>query len=270
MGCALRLLLPAVIWGIVAAATGCSSSSGDNGYRGISGQYPTGSRNISSDNLVAAFDMETITSNGLLQDFSPHGHHSVIMGTAPAAGIFGDARRFKIPADRIDLPETPAFDINGPLSLALWFRVDALNLHQHILAVDDKFVVWINQLNHIRFTDTRGNGLEMQESLEAGRWYSLAAVFDGTAGMQLTQENIRLYLDGELIQTILVGKSSADPPAWNPGYLFPSDAAYIGFESHQGEPLHQELPFVGVIDEVLIFSRSLDLLEIMAHADADQ
>jgi hypothetical protein len=219
---------------------------------------------------VAAFDMETVTSDGLLQDFSPHAHHSVIMGTVPATGVFGDARQFKTPADRIDLPETPAFDINGPLSLALWFRVDALNLHQHILAVDDKFVVWINQRNRIRFTDTRGNGVEMLESVEAGRWYSLAAVFDGTAGELLTQENIRLCLDGETIQTIVVGNPPVDSPTWNPGYLFFSDAAYIGFESHQGEPQHQELPFVGVIDEVLVFSRSLDFQEIIAHADREQ
>jgi hypothetical protein len=54
---------------------------------------------------------------------------------------------------------------------------------------------------------------------------------------------------------------------WKPGQLYPSDSAYIGFESHQGEPTHQELSFEGVIDEVLVFSRALNIKEILTHAD---
>jgi hypothetical protein len=52
----------------------------------------------------------------------------------------------------------------------------------------------------------------------------------------------------------------------NVGSLYPMDACYIGFESHQGEPQHQRLPFVGALDEVLVFSRALSLREIKAFS----
>lgn len=263
------IVVVAAIVGMVLNTTACSTSSDGSGYEGISEQYPTGSPQIFTDNLVAAFDMQTLTSDGLLYDFSPFAHHSVVMGTMVTEGLFGDALIFRTTGDRIDMPETSAFDIDGPLSIGLWFRVDTIDLHQHLIAVDDKFVVWINQANQIRFTDTQGNGLETIDAIEAGRWYSLGAVFDGSIGTQLTSENIRLYLDGEPVQINIVGQNSGKTFYWSPGDLFPDDAAYIGFESHQGEPLHQELPFVGVIDEVLLFRRSLSLKEIVAHADGD-
>ncbi len=159
------------------------------------------------------------------------------MKTTAVAGIFGDARQFRTPWDRIDMPEKPAMDIDGPLSITPWFQIDTPDLHQHIIASDDKFVVWINQANRIRFTDTRGNGVEMQDKIEPGQWYSLTAVFDGTVGSRLSEENIRLFLNGEFIPADLVGQPPNEPPTWKPGQLFPSDAAYIGFESHQGEPM---------------------------------
>ena len=265
-----RIFLFVAVWGMASALMGCSTSSGDNGYHGISDRHPTGSSYISNDKLLIAFDMETITPDGRLYDFSPYQHHSLVMETTLTPGLFGDARQFRTPADRIDLPETSALDIDGPLSIALWFRIDSPDQHQHIIAADDKFVVWVNEANRIRFTDTRGNGLETQAGIEAWQWYSLTALFDGTIGTQLSEENIRLYLDGEPIPSYLVGQPLDEPPTWKPGQLFPSDAAYIGFESHQGEPRHQELPFMGVIDEVLVFSRVLSLKEIMSHADREE
>jgi hypothetical protein len=48
------------------------------------------------------------------------------------------------------------------------------------------------------------------------------------------------------------------------------DACYIGFEFHRGQPSPQTLPFVGVIDELLIFSRALTLPEIDVHASRIQ
>jgi Concanavalin A-like lectin/glucanases superfamily len=266
----LPIFLFVTVWGMAFTMMGCSPSSGDNGYHGISDRLSTGSSNISNDRLVMAFDMETLTPDDRLYDFSSHQHHSHVMETTLVPGLFGDARQFRTPGDRIDLPETPALDIDGPLSIALWFRVDTPGLHQHIIAVDDKFVVWINQANRIRFTDTRGNGLETQAGIEAGQWYGLAALFDGSLGTQLSRENIHLYLDGEPIPSNIVGQLRDEAPTWQPGQLFSSDAAYIGFESHQGEPRHQELPFQGVIDEVLVFSRALSLKEILAHADRDE
>jgi hypothetical protein len=255
-----------LIW-VSVLAFSCTSSSNNDGYCGISETYPTGSSMISADGLVAAFDMETQTPDGLLYDFSGNRHHSLITGTTDSEGIYGRALRFKTAMDRVDMPETYLFDLDGPLSVALWVRVDRLNIHQHIIAVDDKFVIWINTENKIRFTDTTGNGIQSKEAIEAGVWFSLAAVMAGSYGSLLSSETIRLYLDGDMVPVDLCARLAGDEPRWEPGPLWPSDAAYIGFESHQGDPKHQELQFEGVVDELLIFSRALARREVSAHAN---
>ena len=58
----------------------------------------------------------------MLHDFSPHQHHSILMKTTAVAGMFGDARQFRTPGDRIDMPETPAMGIDGALSIPRNYR----------------------------------------------------------------------------------------------------------------------------------------------------
>ena len=60
-----------------------------------------------------------------------------------------------------------------------------------------------------------------------------------------------------------------DLGAWNPGDLYPTDACYIGFESHQGMESHRTMPFIGAIDEVLLFSRAWTAQEVRAFAGRD-
>jgi hypothetical protein len=231
----------------------------DTIYLGTSEFYPTGSPAIDPDGLVAAYDMETVTRNGQLRDFSDNQNHGTLPQTPLVEGLFGMARQFSTTADVIHLPENPTFALDGPLSLAVWFRLDELGLHQHLLACDDKFTLWITPDNYIRFADTRGQGFESIDELAADTWYSLVAVFYGTAGDVLTGANIAVYLNGQPVDGESFGR-------WSPGVLHAQDACYIGLESHQGQPFHNTLPFVGVIDELLIFSRALTLSEIDVHA----
>jgi hypothetical protein len=58
-----------------------------------------------------------------------------------------------------------------------------------------------------------------------------------------------------------------DAGTWNPGELYPTDACYIGFESHQGNEDHQLMPFVGAIDELLVFSRAWTAEEVRVFAE---
>ena len=228
-------------------------------YLGISDDYPTGSPAIGLDGLIAAYDMETLTFDGHLQDFSGNQNHGTLHTNTLVEGLFGMARQFATTDDAVHLPENPTFDIDGPLSLAVWFRVDQLGLHQHLLACDDKFTLWLTADNQIRFTDTLGKGFETIDGLAAETWYSLVSVLHGTAGDVLTENNIAVYLNGQPVDGRIFGR-------WSPGVLHVQDACYIGFESHQGQLWHQTLPFVGVIDELLIFSRALTLSEIDVHA----
>jgi hypothetical protein len=240
-------------------ATAVAAQLTPDTYLGISERYPTGSPAIDPDGLVAAYDMETLTRNGQLQDFSDNQNHGTLPQTPLVEGLFGMARQFSTTADAIHLPENPTFALDGPLSLAVWFRLDALGLHQHLLACDDKFTLWITWDNYIRFADTRGQGFESIDGLAAETWYSLVAVLYGTAGDVLSDANIAVFLNGQPVDGEIFGH-------WSPGVLHAQDACYIGFESHQGQPRHNTLPFVGVIDELLIFSRALTLSEVAVHA----
>lgn len=228
-------------------------------YLGVSAQYPTGSPAIAPDGLIAAFDMATFTPDGRLHDFSGQQHHGTVLQTAQVLGPVGLARQFATTADAVDLPETPALALNGPLALALWVRVDQLGLHQHLLACDAQFTLWITPDNHLRFADTLGNGFESVEALAPATWYSVVAVFHGTAGEVLTADNIAVFVNGQPLVGDIFGQ-------WSPGGLQAQDVCYIGFEFHQGDPAHQALPFVGAIDELLIFARALTPSEIAAHA----
>ena len=65
--------------------------------------------------------METVTADGRLRDFGPHGLH----GTGVmefVTGAVGRAARFDSVADRIDLPEDVAFDLRGAVTVAAWLR----------------------------------------------------------------------------------------------------------------------------------------------------
>ena len=184
----LRGLLTALFW---AAAIGGFASDQEEAFLGISERYPTGAPGISRAGLVAAYDMSTLTSDGSLRDFSVNGLHGRILGTRDTPGLWGSAMTFPTAADRVDLPETDAWAIDGPLSVLLWFRLDTLGLHQHIVACDDKFVVWLTGNNLLRFVDTLGDGAITREPFSTDRWYSVAGVFNGTKGTPLTPENIR-------------------------------------------------------------------------------
>ncbi len=48
--------------------------------------------------------------------------YHILMKTTAVAGMFGNARQFRTPGDRIDMPETPAMDIDGPLSIPRNYR----------------------------------------------------------------------------------------------------------------------------------------------------
>ncbi len=235
-------------------------------YIGVSEDRPTGSDRISVRDLVLAFDMSTRTSDLLMRDFSPLGNHGEVLGTTTSSGVHGGSTLFRVASDRIDLPENASLAIDGPLAIALWLRVDALTIHQHILACDDKFALWVTPQNRVRFSDTLGHGVDSADPIAAGQWHSLVAVYSGSHGGVVTQETVRLYIDGMSVQTEVVNRSGDDPVRWTPGELYSGDACYVGFESHQGNAAHQNLQFEGAIDELLVFGRALSPDEVRAFA----
>lgn len=238
-------------------------------FAGVSETLPTGSAAIAPDDLVAAYDMVSLTADGMLRDFSGNEHHGALTTVKIEEAPFGGARRFVSVDDRVHLDEHADFDLDGPHTIAVWVRVDQLGLHQHVVACDDKWALWITPDDQFRLGDTHGGGWSMTEgSAVAGRWTSVVSVLRGTRGDPLTPEAVALYVDGELADAGMHLRSdeARDLGAWNPGDLYPSDACYIGFESHQGNEAHQSMPFVGALDELLLFSRAWTEDEVRAFS----
>lgn len=233
----------------------------DDDAVGVSEDVPQGHPGVSAQALVASYDMSTLTAGGQLRDFSGNDLHGTISGTTAVNGVRGGARSFSgDPAERIALPSATEFDLDGPLTVAAWFRIDTPNQHQHVIACDDKFVLWLKASDQVRIANTRSDYAETVGGLSSGDFHSVVGIFRGTAGDQIDTSNLEIWIDGALEQ-IIVG-SAVSPPVWRDGVLHPSDACYIGFESHQGRADHVNLGFYGVIDEVLVFGRALTPAEV--------
>lgn len=236
-----------------------SITMGQLRYTGVSDQNQTGSKGISTDGLVASYDFETYTSNGLLKDFGPFENHGKTLRNLDTLGRSGKARKFSTLADIVALPNHTSFDLDGPITVAAWMKVSTLNLHGHIIACNNKFVLWTTKKNQFRFADTMGNGFTTLEgTVQTDGWHSVVAVWSGTKGDMLSNDNIKIFIDG-------VQMDGTFEKNWNPGDIMANNACVIGSTLH-GAKGHQELPFVGAIDELQVFSRVFNKDEIKIHA----
>lgn len=236
-----------------------AASARAQSYTGISSKTPTGSEAISSDGLVAAYDFESYTDDGRLRDFGPFGNHGKVERTNERDGLFGRARVFTDLGDVVDLPEEPSFALEGPLTVAAWLRITTPGLHAHIVNCDDMYVLWTTTQDQYRLADTQANGITTKPgTVQTDGWHSVVAVLEATRGDRLTNDNIRLYVDGMALEGTL-------DPTWAPGALREGDGCLLG-ASKQGSAGHQRLQFEGVLDEVLIFGRALTDAEVSAFS----
>src|SRR2546425_414291 len=74
---------------------------------------------------ILAYDMETLTADGKMQDLSGHGNHGTISGTTDVAGIVGRARQFNGIADYIETPDSSDLHVSGGITIAAWVYLQA-------------------------------------------------------------------------------------------------------------------------------------------------
>ena len=255
-------------WDALAAIEIQVTTLDDDGGTGVSAAAPAGHPGVSTNALVASYDMSTLTAGGLLRDFSGNELHGTITGTSPVNGERGGARYFPGTvtdgrvADFIELPSNPLFDLDGPFTVASWFYFDTQFQHQHIAACNDKFTLWITAQDHMRFANSRGDYAEMTVRVSPDEFHSVVAVFRGTVGDVIDDTTVEIWVDGVRQQPLEFGSDVSDPPTWRDGVLHPSNACHIGFESHQDREDHRDLPFFGAIDEVIVFGRALTPEEV--------
>lgn len=239
----------------------CFSAQAKQGYQGIGADLPSGSKWISPQGLVAAYDFETYTENGQLRDFSPLGNHGALAKKQSAKGVFGDALVLTDKEDVVILPNNPELNLTGPLTVAARLKISTAGLHQHLLACNDLFVLWLTTSNKYRFADTLGQGFTTAngiEVVESGQWHSVVAVLSVGKGDTLNDGNIRIFVDGEQIE----GKHEK---TWAPTEMAAQKACVIGGTRNGGQK-HQDLQFEGVIDELQVYSRAFTDEEISAYS----
>jgi hypothetical protein len=230
-------------------------------YQGISNATPTGSKKISSIGLMAAYNFETVTNDGLLKDFGPYNNHGKFTTNHSVKGTKGKARSFMIHKDIITLPDNETLNLTGAITLAAKLKITKGGIHQHIFACNDMFVLWLTEDNKYRFADTLGQGFTTKKRVgvvERGEWHSVIATLSGGKGQALTKDNIRIFIDGQEIEGVIEKK-------WAPTKLAALNACVIGGTLNGGEQ-HQKLQFEGVLDELQIFSRAFTEDEISTYS----
>lgn len=224
---------------------------------GVSEYAPTSDRSVSDNGLVASYDMTTLTADRRLRDFSGRGLHGSIQGTTVVDAPRGGGRHFDAAADRIALPSASDFDLAGPLSIVARFRFDVPERHQHVIACDDRFVLFLTTDDEVRFANTLGDATITMDALSVDEWHVVVAIFRGTAGDELNDSSVEIWIDGSRSAVRFRNAAGTQPVIWRDGSLRASDACFIGFEDHAGDPSHQTVAFYGVIDEVMVFERAL-------------
>ena len=237
-------------------------------FQGVSAALPTGHEAISSEALVASWSFTTDPDH-VLRDASGNGRHGSIVEWEAVPAPFGTAARFHSATRKVHLPEDPAYDLSGPITVASWLRLDEGGHHQHVVACDDKWALWITPDDRYRLGDTRGGGFSTPPGTAVpGEWTSVVAVLHGSAGSVLTPETAQIFVNGASLaaERHMRSEEAQQRTTWEPGDLYPSDACYIGFESHQGLEAHQSMAFYGAIDELMIFGRAWTPDEIAAFS----
>src|SRR3989440_6459674 len=198
-----------------------------------------------SSPLVLAYDMETLTQDGRMQDRSGNGNHGTFTGTADVAGNVGRARQFNA-GDRITAPAIPMTGVD--FTVAAWFNWTTNpspyysgiqggggSWELHVMA-DGRFgATFYQSIGPDVFTDIRS-----PLAYNDGTWHHAVAVLrNGLAG---------LCIDG-----VLVVQDTTNPIA----FVRTSTQTVVGRVASD---------FVGDIDEVRVFTRALTTDEIAALA----
>lgn len=237
-----------------------SPANTEQSYQGISTMNPTGSKAISAKGLVASYDFETYTPDGLLRDFSTLANHGKLDNKFMTNGVFGQAREFSKKEDVILLPDNTNLNLAGPLTIAAQLKITTPNLHQHILVCTDMFVLWLTKNNEYVFADTHGKGMTTTsvEAVANKSWHSVVATLSVGKNGVINEDNMKVFVDGIEL------KGDYRSP-WTPTELPPVNACVIGGDRN-GDIGHQNLQFEGVIDELQVFSRAWTNDEVQAYS----
>jgi hypothetical protein len=186
------------------------------------------------------------------------GGHNGIVGNQVGfvAGVDGQAFSFSggYGDSRISVPDSDAFQLTNSLTIAAWVKVQGnswkiLERGDSRSSLDPYSLSFDYDSSRLLFAVTDANNnhtsLETPNALPWNRWMQITATLDGTTG------TMRIYVDAAL----LAETNTSIRPF---GTLIPSMNPGIGI----GDTLTYAFPFVGAMDDVLLYSRALTTSEV--------
>ena len=155
----------------------------------------------------------------------------------------------------VSVPDSATLHAGNGFSVSAWIYPTALDgssapgiiSKRHAYGSGTEFAVFVWTGNRV-FVDVDGEADRFESTgvLNNNTWYHVAVVFDGSAD---PSERVRLYLNGQL-DTVHAETSSTVTPS--------SAAVEIGNLPNGGDP------FIGAIDEVAFWRRSLSAAEVLS------
>lgn len=212
--------------------------------------------------LVAYLRFDETDAGALALDASGHGHNGTPSPSAPTPNTAVPPVGFENPRSLafdgvdqlIDLGGPPSLDLSGPITLAAWVRVVDASGYRNIIAHGFRFgpsqeiSLRVHDGNY-EFTFWTGSDHQATSPMTPGdidNWHHIAGIYDG--------QSYKLYRDGSLIgeHADSVVPTQLDAP-WA-----------VGGRSETTPP--EPRLFSGSIDEVRIYERALNDIEIRALA----
>jgi hypothetical protein len=191
----------------------------------------------------------------IADDASGHRNTGKLSGGAEwGPGKLGRAIRLDGRDARVSIPDSPTLRITGDLTVALWFKKDAVpGDWSRLVGKGDynnrNYNLWVGAPPHNhavqwqQWDANQKNVIELHSKYhsEIGKWVHVTGLARGDTAL--------LYIDGKLdSQAKRVGTPQVSP-----------DPVTIGYSG-------QGIPFSGLIDDVRIYSRALTEPEIQALA----
>ena len=208
------------------------------------GNFDFGYTQGGDPDLLAHWTLDE-ASGGLAMDVTGNGHDGLWSGgPMPVAGLFANGLDFDGQDDVVEVPASTSLDSLSAITMSAWVRLDATGNWLSIVdkrdGGSDGFDLYINESANafIRINDSTLSGVAV---LTTGTWYHVVGTYDGNT--------MALYVDGVQDASRVIGATTLDTTA----------PLLLGENYARGNSY-----FDGVLDDVRLYSRSLDAAEVAA------
>ena len=189
--------------------------------------------------------------NGDAKDSSGHGHDGTVLnGAGFTTGLLAQAFNFGQGYNRVVVPDSPDFKLTNSLSIGAWVfpkanswtvvQRSSANLVPYSLGMDGagNMGLWL---------DTATLGDHLTAPITFNSWTHVAATWEAASG------EMRLYFNGVLVaqKTTAIQPVADLNPTQNPGLAI-------------GNEPSGNFPFIGLIEEVVLYDRALAPAEASA------